>query len=83
MHGAQVDVPATFGHVVGVADVISELRPLAADFTDSCHNSYIPLGLDAERLILQETGRIRQFGYPTSQRRFLIPEVAISTDQSR
>jgi hypothetical protein len=38
MHRAQVDVPAPFGHIVGVADVVSELRPLAADITDSCHD---------------------------------------------
>ena len=37
VHRAQVDVPAPLGHVVGVADVISELRPLAADITNSCH----------------------------------------------
>src|SRR5215475_14289184 len=29
---AKVDVPAPLGHVVGVADVIPKLRPLAADF---------------------------------------------------
>ena len=34
---AQVDVPATLGHIVGVADVISELRPFAADVANSCH----------------------------------------------
>jgi hypothetical protein len=34
---AQIDVPAPLGHVVGVADVISKLRPLAADFTYLCH----------------------------------------------
>jgi hypothetical protein len=30
---------------VGVADGISELRPLAADITNSCHNSEILPGL--------------------------------------
>ena len=34
---AQIDVPAPLGHVVGVADVVSKLRPLAADFTYLCH----------------------------------------------
>ena len=34
---AQVDVPAPFAHVVSVTDGISELRPLAADITNSCH----------------------------------------------
>ena len=34
----QVDVPAPTGHVVGVADGISELRPSAADITNLCHD---------------------------------------------
>jgi hypothetical protein len=42
---AQIDVPAPFTHIVGVADGISELRPLAADITNSCHNSEILPGL--------------------------------------
>ena len=36
---AQINVPAPLGHVVGVADVISKLRPLAADFANLCHDS--------------------------------------------
>jgi hypothetical protein len=35
---AQVDVPASTRHVVGVADGISELRPSAADITHLCHD---------------------------------------------
>ena len=38
VHGAQVDVPAPLGHVVGVADVISKLRPFAADRANLCHD---------------------------------------------
>jgi hypothetical protein len=38
VHWAQIDVPAPLGHVVGVADVISKLRPLAADFAYLCHD---------------------------------------------
>jgi hypothetical protein len=34
----QIDVPAPLGHVVGVADVISKLRPFAADLANLCHN---------------------------------------------
>jgi len=34
---AQIDVPAPLTYIVGVADGISELRPLAADITNSCH----------------------------------------------
>ena len=34
---AEIDVPAPLGHVMGVADVISELRPFAAYFTNLCH----------------------------------------------
>jgi hypothetical protein len=33
----QIDVPAPFAHIVGVTDGISELRPFAADITNSCH----------------------------------------------
>src|SRR6185312_16301663 len=38
VHRAQIDVPAPLGDVVGVADVISKLRPLAADFAYLCHD---------------------------------------------
>ena len=37
MNGSQIDVPAPSRHVVRVADRISILRLLAADFTDLCH----------------------------------------------
>ena len=33
----QIDVPAPLGHVVGVADVVSRLRLLAANITLLCH----------------------------------------------
>ena len=36
---AQIDVPATTRHVMGVADGISELRPFAADITNLCHDN--------------------------------------------
>jgi hypothetical protein len=39
MNRAQIDVPTPLAHVVGVTDRISELRPFAADITNSCHNS--------------------------------------------
>jgi hypothetical protein len=45
MNRAQVDVPAPLAHIVGVTDGIAELRPFAADFTDSCHNSVFLPGL--------------------------------------
>jgi hypothetical protein len=35
---AQVNVPAPLGNVVGVADVVPELRPFAADITNLCHD---------------------------------------------
>lgn len=34
---AQIDVPAPFGHIVGVADVIPKLRPFAANLANLCH----------------------------------------------
>jgi hypothetical protein len=37
--GAQVDVPAPLGHVVGVADIVPELRPFAAEITNMCHET--------------------------------------------
>jgi hypothetical protein len=45
---------------VGVADGISKLRPLAADITNSCHNSRILPKAVAETTILQEFGGFRQ-----------------------
>jgi hypothetical protein len=38
LYRAQVHVPAAAGNVVCVRDVITELRALAADFTDLCHD---------------------------------------------
>src|SRR3954467_3423419 len=72
-HGAQVHVPATLGHVVGVADVVSRLRLLAADSADLCHD-FLPLKVKLRRtyrkgelrsvvcktLILPEKRRFRQ-----------------------
>ena len=38
----QIDVPAPLGHVVGVADAVSRLRLLAADFTLLSHDDCYP-----------------------------------------
>src|SRR3954467_2587204 len=44
--GAKVNVPAPLSHVVGVADVVSRLRLLAADRADLCHRiSYLKVKL--------------------------------------
>ena len=37
--GLQIYIPATIRYVVGVADLMPELRTLAADITNSCHCS--------------------------------------------
>jgi hypothetical protein len=42
MNWAQIDVPTPLAHIVGVTDGIAELRPFAADITNSCHNSEVP-----------------------------------------
>ena len=34
----QIHIPAAAAHVVGVADGISKLRPLAADIANLCHD---------------------------------------------
>jgi hypothetical protein len=60
MNRAQIDVPAPFAHVVGVADGVTELRPLAANIANSCHNSMVPSQAVAETSILQEPDRFRQ-----------------------
>jgi hypothetical protein len=56
----QIYVPAPLAHIVGVADGVSELRPLAANITNSCHNSEFPSRPVAEALILQEYAVFRQ-----------------------
>ena len=38
-HRAQVHVPAPFGHIVSVADIVAELRPFAADIAYSWHRN--------------------------------------------
>ena len=42
MHRTQIDVPAPLGDVVRVADAVSRLRLLAADFTLLCHWTAAP-----------------------------------------
>jgi len=39
VHRTQVNIPAPFGDVVGMADAVSRLRLLAADFTLLCHST--------------------------------------------
>jgi hypothetical protein len=41
VHRAQIDVPAPFAHVVSVTNGVSELRPFAANITNSCHKSEV------------------------------------------
>jgi hypothetical protein len=36
---AQIHVPAPLGDVMGVADVVSKLRPFAAHFAYACHDT--------------------------------------------
>jgi hypothetical protein len=36
----KIDVPTATGGVVGVGDVVSELRAFAAEFTFSCHDNF-------------------------------------------
>jgi hypothetical protein len=42
VHGTQIDVPAPLRDVMGVADAVSRLRLLAADFTLLCHWTAAP-----------------------------------------
>ena len=42
MHRTQVDVPAPFADVMGVADAVPRLRLLAADITLLCHWTAAP-----------------------------------------
>ena len=46
--GAKVHVPAPFGDVVGVTDVVSRLRLFAADCADLCHD-FLPLKVKLRR----------------------------------
>ena len=52
--GAKVHVPAPFGDVVGVADVVSRARLLAADRADLCH-SFPTLRSNSEGLTAKGT----------------------------
>ena len=42
VHWTQIDVPAPLRDVMGVADAVSRLRLLAADFTLLCHGLLLP-----------------------------------------
>ena len=48
-HRTQIHIPAAAAHVVGVADLVSELRAFAADITNLCHFSDSQIS-DAEGL---------------------------------
>jgi hypothetical protein len=43
LDGLQVYVPATAGGVVGVGDVVSELRAFAAEIALGCHDGIAPI----------------------------------------
>src|ERR1700690_1239376 len=61
MNRAEIDVPAPLGDVVGVADVVAELRPLAANITNLCHDcSRWNQTLSCKHFILQDRARIGQ-----------------------
>src|ERR1700736_1999755 len=61
VHRSQVHIPTPFGDVVGVADIISELRPLAADLTYLCHSLLqVSSELDTRRVILTESPSLDQ-----------------------
>src|SRR5207302_1247793 len=38
-HRAQVHIPAPLSHIMGVADIVAELRPFAADIAYSWHRN--------------------------------------------
>ena len=40
-HRLEVDIPATLGDVMSVADAVAELRPATAYFTNLCHKTKI------------------------------------------
>jgi hypothetical protein len=48
MDWPQVHIPAPLGHVMGVTDVVSKLRPLAAKIAYLCHG-LLPSGLAKNR----------------------------------
>lgn len=39
VHGAQIDIPAPLGDVMGMTDIVSRTRPFAANFANLCHES--------------------------------------------
>src|SRR6185312_6375983 len=45
-HRPQIHVPAPFGDVMGVADIVSKLRPFAAHFAYACHDTNSRIGSD-------------------------------------
>lgn len=50
-HGLQIHIPPAIGHVVGMANLMPELRTFAANFTNSCHLKETP-GLDFSALAI-------------------------------
>ena len=46
-HRAQIHVPAPLGDVMGVADIVSKLRPFAAHFAYACHVTNSRIGSDS------------------------------------
>src|ERR1039458_2169433 len=64
LHGAEVHAPAALGDVVGVTDVVTGLRPFAANFANLCHDilQMIP-EVRGETMIIPGKTTIRQGGY--------------------
>src|ERR1035441_3966383 len=69
LHRAQVDVPAPACGVVGVGDIVTELRPFAAKITFGCHGD-APIFLTAEA---QRGPFDRQATIDAAERRVAIP----------
>lgn len=57
VNGAQVNIPAALGHVVGVGDAVSELRLFAADFTLLSHDGDRSFQRGTRKLLLYGIAR--------------------------
>ena len=61
VYWTQIDVPAPLGDVMRVANAVSGLRLLAADFTLLCHDCLDPFRTLLESHIVTDSGPPRQF----------------------
>src|SRR5450759_571516 len=71
-HRLEIDIPATLGDVMSVADTVAKLRPATTYFANLCHRTGISR-LVRTRSIPNSSGTLRRFSAPAFQPAIPVP----------